>query len=126
MKRIIIYTLFLTLLVALPAAAQTDYKALCNEHPEYYVTMGPECVNPVPYTLPGFVPINTRVQFGTPGGQVLTGRVTGYYWHLTARAYLYTVEQEGTANPVIGWIVWPVTVTVMTAAGFVVWVSIDL
>lgn len=70
-----------------PALQQRD-TSVCDAHPELnlYATFGPECLNPVPYNLSGFLPIGTAIT-----GR---GQVTGYYWNVTQGRYWY-VTQDG-------------------------------
>lgn len=78
--------------------------SVCDTHPELplYHDWGPECLNPVPYTLPGFFPVGAAVHYAG-----MTVRVTGYFWNITEQRYWYTVED----NTGAGWMTAPERIT---------------
>jgi hypothetical protein len=87
MKRTVFLLIVLLALVG-TAQAQRD-TSLCDQHPEFYATFGPECLNPVYYDLAGYLPIGTLLDTPRPL------EVMAYYWHPKQHRYLYLAGKPG-------------------------------
>lgn len=72
-------------------APPVGYLDSCEANPRMFELFGPHCLNPVTWSIDGFVPVGNFIFYVLPDGTTDAAQVTGYTWDYFEQRYYYYV-----------------------------------